>query len=250
MTLISTAICKYGIIQASDSHLTGSTGEVTAGPKVFRLGFCQGALSLAGTYGVGAAPMNEWMSAFVSSYGKSPNPSIGDFANRLADEIGASSTANSPRLFHIAGYKDESNGTHPEFYFVRNIQGINPVTGTYEGVTGNYLVTEDFWTRDYAKAPSGMFAIGGSQRYFNGYPEGRIAYLGAMRRFREFYEQVWSEPGWKFRKPNSLDELVEFVTLELQAVNALFTSSDYPAPYIGGEIQIEKIYAPPEAIDL
>lgn len=142
---------------------------------------------------------------------------------------------------------DDANGAHPEFYFVRNIQGINASTGAYEGVTSKYQVTEDFWTRDYPQAPAGMFAAGGSQRYFNGFPSGRIAYLGAMQKLQEFYEQVWREPNWKFRRPMSLNELASFVRLELETINTLFTSSDYPSPYIGGAIQIEQIPAPPGA---
>jgi hypothetical protein len=145
---------------------------------------------------------------------------------------------------------NDASGIHPEFYLVRNIQGINASTGAYEGVTSNYQVTEDFWTRDYPQTPAGMFAAGGSQRYFSGYPSGRIAYLGAMQKLQEFYEQVWREPNWKFRRPASLDELSAFVRLELETINTLFTSSDYPSPYIGGVIQIEKILAPSGAMSL
>ncbi len=50
MTLIATMISRYGIIQASDSNLTSPSGAVTTGKKVFRLGFANGALSVAGAY--------------------------------------------------------------------------------------------------------------------------------------------------------------------------------------------------------
>ncbi len=159
-------------------------------------------------------------------------------------------TPGMARLFHIAGYVDDASGIHPEFYFVRNIQGINVITGDYEGVTPNYQITEDFWTRDYPQAPAGMFVAGGYQRYFNGYPPGRIAYLGATQKLQEFYEQVWLEPSWKFRRPASLDELAAFIRLELETINTLFMSSDYPTPYIGGAIQIEKIPVPTGAQSL
>ena len=86
--------------------------------------------------------------------------------------------------------------------------------------------------------------------YFNGYPSGRIAYLGAVQKLQEFYEQVWREPSWKFRRPASLDELAAFVKLELETTNTLFTSSDYPTPYIGGGIRIEKITAPSGTMNL
>lgn len=250
MTLIATIICNHGIIQASDSNLTGSSGSVGTGPKVFRLGFSNGALALAGAYTVGTERMDNWLPACIASYSASAAPSLSGFANHLASQLESSSTPDKPRLFHIAGYVQDTSGIHPEFYFVRNIQSINAKTGAYEGVTSNYQVTEDFWARDYPQTPVGTFASGGSQRYFNGFPSGRIAYLGAMQKLQEFYEQVWNEPSWKFRRPASLDELAAFVQLELETINTLFTSSDYPSPYIGGVIQIEKIPAPSGAISL
>ncbi len=250
MTLIATVICNHGIIQASDPNLTSSPGLVGTGSKVFRLGFANAALALAGSYAVGATRMDNWLPACIAQYSASPAPSLSGFANHLAAELGSSATAAKARLFHIAGYVNDAGGAHPEFYFVRNRQGINTTTGTYEGVTSSYQVTEDFWTRDYPKAPAGMFAAGGSQRYFNGFPSGRIAYLGAMQMLQRFYESVWSNPNWQFRRPRSLDELTAFVQLELETINTLFTSSDYPSPYIGGSIQIEKISAPSNALSL
>jgi hypothetical protein len=250
MTLIATVICNQGIIQASDSNLTSSRGPVATGPKVFRLGFADGALALAGAYSVGTESMDNWLPGCIASYSASAAPSLSGFARHLAAQLESSPTPGDARLFHIAGYTDDADGVHPEFYFVRNIGGINVTTGDYEGVTSNYQVTEDFWTRDYPQAPAGMFAAGGSQRYFNGYPAGRIAYLGAMQKLQEFYEQVWHEPGWKFRRPESLDELAAFVQLELETINTLFTSSDYPSPYVGGGIQIEKIPAPSGTMSL
>ena len=194
--------------------------------------------------------MDRWLPACIASYSASATPSLSGFANHLADQLRSSANPGKARLFHIAGYVDDGGGVHPEFYFVRNIQGINASTGDYEGVTATYQVSEDFWTRDYRNAPAGMFATGGSQRYFNGYPSGRIAYLGAMQKLQEFYEQVWCEPRWKFRRPQSLDELSAFVRLELETINTLFASSDYPSPLIGGPIQIEKIPAPAAAMSL
>jgi hypothetical protein len=153
-------------------------------------------------------------------------------------------------MFHIAGYANDAGGVHPEFHFVRNIQGINATTGDYEGVTSHYQVSEDFWTRDYLQTPAGRFAAGGFQRYFNGFASGRIAYFGATLRLQEFYESVWNEPSWKFRRPTSIDELAAFVKLELETINTLFMSSDYRSPIIGGDVQLEKIPAPPGAMSL
>ncbi|MFJ3419610.1 hypothetical protein ACIPN8_25050 [Streptomyces sp. NPDC086082] len=250
MTLIVTVICNQGIIQASDSHLTYPSGRVESGPKVFKLGFADGVLALAGAYHVGAKTMDRWLPDLISSYSSSAGPTLRGFANHLAVELECSPTSSAGRIFHISGYVSDASGVHPEFYFVRNFHGIDAMTGDYEPATSEYQVTEDFWTRDYLRAPEGTFATGGYQRYFNGTPPGRIAYFGAVQKLQEFYAQVWGESDWKFRKPVSLDELAAFVRLELETISALYMSSDYPSPYIGGEIQIVKIPAPSEAITL
>jgi hypothetical protein len=252
MTLIATVVSNLGIIQASDSNLTDSSGSVEEGPKVFRLGFAEGALALAGSYAVGAEPMDTWMPACIASYsGSAATPSLSEFADYLARQLESSPTADELRLFHLAGYVSDADGTHPEFHFVRNARDINETTGAYEGVSSNYQVSEHFWGRDYPpQAKAGGFAAGNFQRYFNGYPAGRIAYLGATRMLQLFYERVWNEPSWNFRRPASLDELAAFVQLELETINTLFASSDYPSPYIGGTIQIEQIPPPRGAVTL
>lgn len=244
MTLITTVISRYGIIHASDSNLTSRSGTVTVGPKVFRLGFADGALALAGRYSVGDEPMDVWLPACIASYAASETPSLSGFAKYLADQLESSTTPDAERLFHIAGYVDGSIGPHPEFYFVRNIQGMNEATGDYDGVSSKYQVTEDFWTRDYLKMEPGSFAAGVYYRYFNGFTPGRVAFYGATRMLHQFYEQVWRHPDWEFRRPASLDELAAFVRLEMEAVNTLFTSSDYPSPYIGGDVQVELVPIP------
>jgi len=61
---------------------------------------------------------------------------------------------------------------------------------------------------------------------------------------------VWAEPTWHFREPRNIKELGRFVDLEVRAIDALFFSSDYPAPYIGGTVQVETIAAPTNAVAL
>jgi hypothetical protein len=88
------------------------------------------------------------------------------------------------------------------------------------------------------------FESGSIQIYINGYPSGRIAYLGAMTRMREFFSQVWGNPEWMFRPPQSLTETVLLVKLYMNIIGTLFQISDYPAPFIGGETQIHEIPRP------
>jgi hypothetical protein len=247
MTLIVTAISKCGIIQASDSNLTAGALPAGAGQKVFDLPFAHGALALAGSYQVGTQRMDNWMTDFIDSFQSSP-PSLEQFAHELSARLSKELTDNQRQgmtLMHLAGYGKGQDGIHPEFYFVRNIRGIDQ-TGSYIGPgTDTCDVSEDFWTRDYlAPATRTALETGGWQGYFNGFPEGRIAYLGFSQMFTGFLGQAWSNPQWKFRAPKSLEEVAAIVELEIKAVEMMFRSSDYPALYIGGEVQLRQL-APP-----
>lgn len=80
--------------------------------------------------------------------------------------------------------------------------------------------------------------------YFNGTPAGRIAFIEFHQRFGGFLRQVWDRPGWKFRAPQSLADLAFLVRLEIRTIGTLYEISDYPAPYVGGDPQIEMITPP------
>lgn len=254
MTLITTAISSYGIVHASDSNLTSGAGVAGTGQKVFRLGFADAALALAGAYSVGGQSMEDWMPATIAEYAATDRPRLREFAYylgcRLSEEMNDEERQGGS-LMHIAGYVEQDGAAHPEFFFVRNIEGIHPRTGAYVGRTKQFQVTEDFWTRDYLKHETRQaLAEGGHQRYFNGTPDGRIVYLALSSWLRGFFGQVWANQDWRFRPPRSLDELASFVGLEIRAICTMFVSSDYSAPYIGGEVQIEKFEPPPNAVAL
>jgi hypothetical protein len=253
VSLIATAISQLGIVQASDSNITAEDKLSRQARKVFRIPSVGGALALAGTYRVGGAAMDAWMPAAIDAYGAMSGQTLSGFAEFLRERLSKELTAEEHAmgtLVHIAGYVEVEGAAHPEFWFVRNIAGMDEVTGDYIGQE-RFDISEDFWTRDY-QTPEVRAALAGSfeQRYFNGYAAGRIAYLGFIQRFRAFLGQVWAEPTWSFRQPTSIEELARFIELEIQFIGTLFFSSDYAAPYIGGQVQIEKIPAPPNAIPL
>ena len=253
MTLIATAICNLGIVHASDSNLTGGSEPAVPGQKLFELNFANGAVAVAGRFSVGGTRMDEWLPSAISSYAEG-SPTLRGFAEylreRLEDERTADERANAT-LFHIAGYADIGGKAHPELVFVRNFTDIDTTTGGYVGVMDKFDVTEDFWCRDYANpVVRAALAAGREQRYFNGFPAGRIAYLGFVDGFNDFLGQVWQQPTWKFRPPQNVDELAGFVELEVRAICTMFASSDYDAAYIGGEVQIVKIPAPTNAVTL
>jgi hypothetical protein len=255
MTLIVTSISKLGIIQASDSNLTGG-GAVRAGRKVFQLDFVPGALAIAGTYGVGGTPMDAWMPRCIADYSASGAPSLGGFAEHLAARLQDEMTEperNSGSLTQIAGYARTGEGSHPEMHLVTNISTINAVTGQYEGIGRDFSTTEDFWRRDYPfvkeKNPF-TFATGDNQRYFNGTSEGRITYRAVSDMLYRFYEGAWDKRNWQFKRPESLDAQAEQLGVAIRAIGALYRSSDYPDPYIGGDVQTELVFPPDDAISL
>lgn len=253
MTLIATHISKFGIVQSSDSNLTAGPGPAVPGKKVFDLPFGAGALAVAGSYSVNTQDMDVWMSECIDAYGKGASPTLPAFAEHLRARLSSELTDKERKhltLIHIAGYVDEGAGAHPVLLFVRNVRGMNS-DGTYIGPgTKQCELSEDFWARDYPQNNGTRLAlaVGGWQSYFNGFPQGRIAYLGLSRRLSHFFSEVRSVPGWKFRAPQSLAEVGAIAELELRVVDVMFRISDYAAPYIGGAPQVQLIAPPSNAI--
>ncbi len=258
VTLIVTTISNLGILQASDSNLTAvdRSGRITAagtGQKVFRLDFCSGALALAGSYAVGGIRMDTWMTTLVSNYSTSAAPTIGGFARHLqARLIQEGTPGETSSLIQVAGYAEDVKGLHPEMWFIRNFGGIDPITGAYIDRSDVFEISEDFWARDYpADAAVGHTSLPGyARRYFNGAPEGRISFHVLDRYLREFFSRVWTNPKWAFRQPRDAAEMALFMRVELDVIAALFAVSDYPAAFVGGEVQVEVIPRPGKAAQL
>lgn len=136
-------------------------------------------------------------------------------------------------------------------HFVRNLAQINPTSGDYEGVEHDFQVSEDFWGRDYLiQDTRDALAEGASHRYFNGYAAGRIAYFGVSQLLNEFFAQAWDNQAWKFKPPQTLKQQAVQLDLAIRAIGALFSSSDYAAPYIGGDVQTELVTPPADAVTL
>ena len=254
MTLICTLITNAGIVQSSDSNLTSASGAAGPGKKVFRLDFGDGALAVAGSYAVGGHSMEAWMPDCITTYSATTAPTVAGFSEYLRTRLSTEMLEHEWKrgcLIHVAGYTAGGGGTHAELWFVRNVERIDEQTGAYVGPSAQFLLSEDFWNRDYlSPTTKAVFQSGGYQRYFNGFPPGRIAFFGLSNMLQSFFNQVWGHPSWKFRPPQSLDELASFVELEIRAIGTMFGSSNYPAPYIGGDVQIEVIAPPPGAVTL
>ena len=253
MTLISTVISNLGIVQSSDSNITDLEGShVGTGQKVFPIRSLNGALSLAGTRSV-HGEHSRLDVRLHPGYAATDSPSLGGFAEHLRARLAGEMTDDEKQrgiLIHIAGYvTDGGHRTHPAMFFVRNV-GMDPSTGDY--VPGASVdLSEDFWARDYQKAEvKAAFGAGGYQRYFNGFPAGRITLLAVAELLQALFNDIRNQPRWQFRPPRNLGELAAFVELEIRAVAALFLSSDYSAPFIGGQIQTDLIPPPTDAVTL
>jgi len=134
MTLILTHINKLGIVHAADSNLTSRDGSALGtGDKVFKIPYLQAGLCLSGAYTVGRKRMDVWVPPAIADYGLDKRPTLGGCADYLRGRLETEMTSTEKAascLFHIAGFvQDPSGDHHPEFYFVRNITGIDPTNG-------------------------------------------------------------------------------------------------------------------------
>jgi hypothetical protein len=253
MTLILTHLSKFGIIHASDSNLTsGSNTAVGQGQKTFTVPFLNAGLALAGAYSVGGKPMDVWMRDFINTQASSGIGSLSGFAETLRGGLEAEMNPGekqSGSMVHIAGYVESAALQHPEFYFVRNVYGIDTSTGEYLDVRNQFVASEDFWNRDCPKSNAmAAFQSGAYQVYVNGFASGRIGYVVLQDRLNSFFKTIWDQPQWKFRPPGSLGGTVLFVKLYMSIIETLFQVSDYPAPFIGGGCQVHEIPQPANTV--
>ncbi len=249
MTLILTHISKHGIVHASDSNLTANDNTPAgAGKKTFELKLLNAGLTTAGSYAVGGVGMDLWMDTFIEDQTDEGVSSLSDFAHDLADALQAQMLPEEKAcgsMVHIAGYVETRTESHPEFWFVRNVTGVDESTGEYTGTSPDFRVTEDFWTRD---CPNNKlmerFQVGVSRFYVNGFASGRIGFFNLQQTMDLFLSGIWNMPQWRFRPPNSIEEAKLLVELNIQVIGTLFKLSDYPAPFIGGDPQTYPIPAP------
>lgn len=252
MTLILTHLSRFGIIHASDSNLTSDVnGSAGQGQKTFKVDYLNAGLTVAGAYSVAGKPMDVWIKNFISSQAGGSARLLSEFAEALRASLEAQMLPEEKQdgsMVHIAGYVEGGGLQHPEFYYIRNVYGINAATGGYFDIRDQFVVSEDFWTRDCPKSNAmAAFQSGAYQVYVNGFSSGRIGYFILQDRMNSFFNTIWAQPNWKFRPPRSLAETVLFVKLYMSIIGALFQVSDYSAPFIGGDCQTHEIPQPPNS---
>ncbi|HAV10948.1 MAG TPA: hypothetical protein DCX32_00150 [Candidatus Moranbacteria bacterium] len=250
MTLILTQISKHGIIHASDSNLSDQFGlTIGVGKKCFAVPRLNAGLTVAGSFGVGDVAMDYWMEDFII---KSTTQNLEDFAEELRVSLETEMLSEQKKdgsMIHIAGYqKNEEGKYHPEFWFVRNVYGLDLETGEYSDIRDKFIKSEDFWTRDNKKTDifkkfqsSDNLAY---QLYINGFSPGRIGYNIVQGYLNDFFAGLWSTENWKFRAPKNINEAKLLIENYIKLINTLFVLSDYPGQLIGGSVQIEVIKQP------
>ena len=257
MTLILTHISRHGIVHASDSNLT-SADDQNAGEakKTFEIPFLNAGLTVAGSYGVGNDPMNVWMPNFIQEQSQIIGLDLKTFSHNLKDTLQTTMTdeqKNGGSIIHIAGYVEENNISHPEFWFVRNVHGINPKTGEYEDIKNEFAISEDFWTRDYInqnlKDTFQKPNYYSRQIYVNGFTPGRIGFNVLKQELDRFFLGIWRVRDWEFRPPNDIEETELLVKNYMDVIDTLFRLSNYQAKYIGGQTQTYKIKQPDNVPD-
>jgi len=195
--------------------------------------------------------MDVWMQNFIRVQEAKGTRPLSQFAEALRSAFEAQmlrEEKDGGSMVHIAGYVESSGVQHPEFYYIRNVYGIDTSTGEYFDVRPTFAVSEDFWTRDCPKSNLlSAFQSGTYMIYINGFASGRIGFVALQSSMKSFFETIWGQQNWKFRRPRSLAETVLFVKLYMNIIDTLFQVSDYEAPFIGGGYQIHEIPQPPIA---
>jgi len=249
VSLMVTHISKFGIVHATDGNLTTADGSAAGeAPKVFPVPFLNAALTVAGSYEVGSLSMDSWMRQFLQAQELAKSATLEAFARALAGALQAEMTQKQKAggsMVHLAGYVQDKDGSHPEFWFVRNIYTMDKVTGEYGDFRDEFQVSEDLWARDWqGNSLAVLLPKGGYQIYINGFTSGRVSYMIVQSVMNQFFQSVRSNPGWRFRPPASLEESALIVELYIRTIGVLFRISDYSAPFIGGAPQIYSISAP------
>jgi hypothetical protein len=249
MTLIATAISRYGIVQAVDARLTSHPQHLTPGRRIFSVGFASASLSVTGSYSVDGRALDEWVVGAIDDYERSTNrPTLRGLAERLRDRLPLAAPIHR-RMIHLAGYATDGDHAHPELYFLRNFHGTTP-EGDYDEPGVEFFVNEQFWTRDHRNQEvSETLASGGAQLYLNGAPQTRIAYRLLNQRLHDFYRQLWSSSKL-FRSPQTLQEIATLVDLDLRVTAAFLGSAHHQVTSAPNGPEIELIPAPSNAVEL
>ncbi len=155
MTLLVNEIHVQGnlrnsfILQVADQRITLKGAFHSNRKKLFKVPYLN---ACVGYFGLAQINSKEFLSSWLPNFIRhaAGTKSLQDFGNelreRLNHEVDKAILAKTPSGFHICGYNAEN---YPELWFVRNIYTMEG--NTYKEFGPEYVVSEDFLTRDAYK---------------------------------------------------------------------------------------------------
>ncbi len=235
---------------ASDSNLSTRSSNAGFGQKVFPIPHLNSALAYTGSYSIGGKDAFDYLNEFIinsSLY----TPNLEDFVNQLSGRLTSDFRdfeLKHPTIIHLAGYQRIDFKSYLQHWHISNT-GLNSLTGQYDVMFDEFHIGEDFNSqrrsndRKLIKEVFPKHALN-NKFFINGFAPGRIAARGIIAQMEQLLFQVWQTSDWKFRPPSNIFEVANILRLNLNYVCELFKVSDYPALYVGGEIQTYLIPAP------
>lgn len=228
MTLLTTEIHVPGnmqkaiIIFAADRRISLKGKFHSLGKKVFRVRYLNAGIGFFGLAEVHPSgkkqPMSSWLPQFVTKH--SNISTLRDFADSLRSELDIVVPNNiktsNPSGFHIAGY---NNQNFPEFWFVRNIQGMD--AHRYVGFHDHYFVSEDFLIRDALQYGFDGETPMVPQPFARIYRNGDIrAHVVAWERLDGIISDFFSLPD--FKKLKTIKDYEEFIKFKMTIIANIY----------------------------
>jgi hypothetical protein len=246
VTLILTMFSAFGIVHVTDSNLSDDIGNTDEGPKAFRCARLPAGVACAGAYRVKGEPMDRWLPARISEYeAGASTPTVAGLADWLRRCLEVSMTPEEKddySFLHVAGYTWNSERWYPVMYIVSNCPDLDG-EGEYLPPDQTFQpLVEKLWS-NLTDEQRAQFEDGATHIYINGFPQGRMAYLGLRNSLSDFLQSVWDRKGWHFRRLSSLEDCAIYLRLHLAVIGDLFLMSEY-GPIIGGPTQIVSIRPP------
>ncbi len=210
------------IVFAADRRISFLNKFHSLGKKVFRIEYLNAGIGFFGLAEVRPSgrkqSMSTWLPHFITQHHHIR--SLRDFADALRAELDLVVPNNiklsNPSGFHLAGF---NNQNYPEFWFIRNIGGMNGVR--YTNLRDRYFISEDFLSPDAPKQGYNGVAPQVPQPFVRIYRNGDIvAHILAWEKFDDIFEDFFSLP--EFKKLRTLSDYVQYVEFKMTLIARIY----------------------------
>ena len=240
MSLIITTASSNGIITVTDSNTTyvsNTPPQCAQGPssqKLFRSAKLPLTLSICGTLDIHGDDAAIWIPDFLVR-------SNATCVQQLAEELltALRSQIVPPRqIIHIAGFESAGEDSAP---IIGHISSVDLTINGYQPKANGFQLQWNFRAPQYDRD----FYQSNGIAIFNGFGDGRDAFASLHNQMTAFRRNAWGNHAWQFNAPD-LETEARALQLELEQIALFFKHSGYPAPFIGGVIQVDA-YAWPQS---